>query len=134
MNSSSSPQLIKKLFEQSIGELNAKWNGKLIDEFPVKSRAVEDSDSHLIDHNKWHKYLMEEVDHDDAEMNAKVLFLLDHAVKTKDLIYFAHCYFFRRQYCTHCVHLAPSAMLQAIRDKYGLLPIPIKSVTHPGMF
>jgi hypothetical protein len=134
VNRSSDKELINQLFRDAIGELNSKWNNKRIDDFPVRSQGVFDHEaSPLINHEQWHKYLMDNEQHFDEVKNRKILFLLDHAVKTKDLLYFAHCCFFDRIFCSHCSKLSPSIMMQEVHKKFGLLPIPIKSSSNPGM-
>jgi hypothetical protein len=95
----------------------------------VYSTLLNDS----INHKEWHEHLMKATDKGDAEKNRTVSFLLDHAVKTKDLLYFAHCSLFDRPPCAHCLKLPLSDMLPEIKNKYGFIPIPLPSPRHPGM-
>jgi hypothetical protein len=43
VTATSDESLIQRLFQQSIAELNAKWHGKRIDDFPIDSHGVFDS-------------------------------------------------------------------------------------------
>lgn len=106
-----------------------------MDNFSITSTAVMDRGASLeLDQEQWRDYLMKAKVKDDAEKNEKVQFLLDHAVKSKDLLYFAHCYFFGRTPCRHCAPIEPSTMLREITEKFGRIPVPVLSSINPGTF
>jgi hypothetical protein len=49
VNANSDATLIKRLFENSIGELNAKWDNKVVDDFLIKSEGVTELEADAID-------------------------------------------------------------------------------------
>jgi hypothetical protein len=133
VNANSDATLIKRLFENSIGELNAKWDNKVVDDFLIKSEGVTELEADAIDNELWRTYLMKDKVKRDTEKNEQVKFYLDHAVKTSDLLYFGHCSLFNRDPCEYCSKLLLSNFLCDVKEKYGLLPVPIPSNVNPGM-
>ena len=145
---------IKIINDNGVNELTNLWNTKTYDGFQVHSFAVPSSESTLVhefDHSEYHKYLkgIFKINSEyllntnnlgnsfnDCQKNKILTFIIDHCIKTLDLLWFGPCYLFNRPSCDHCLSLGDhSEMLQFLtKDLNGIIPFPIKSTEHDNHF
>lgn len=132
----SDPALSDALFDLRIADLNALWNNTVHDGHTVRSLRPEPVAPEKLESFKaLHDYLMSNKPHDNSGINKEISFFVDHLVKTKNYLYFGHCFLFDRDPCEHCKTLpSPSSFLQEIKSRYGTLPFPVTSASHPGHF
>lgn len=107
-------------------ELNTYWH-KPHDGFQVTSKSIPNEvPKREFNHKEWHDYLMGN-SHNSKEKNLTVNFLVDHLVKFEGLLYFVHCFLFKRDTCNHCASLSPpSQLLHFLLERFnGYLPFPV---------